>query len=73
MNTKRDWERPGDHQVTRMVDEDGVEWHRLDCRYRFGDWIEQHDRALWKVHGRYHLGQYWVHEKLFGYILLRGL
>lgn len=70
---KKGWKHPTDHKPISYVDEQGVTWHRLDCRYQFGDWIEQHDNKLWKVDGPYHRAHYWVHEKLFGLILLKGV
>ncbi len=66
------WDWPKDGRTVSYKAEDGYTWYRLDCRYQFGDWIEQHSNRLWKVHGQYHRGQYWVHEKLFGLILLKG-
>lgn len=54
-----------------IVDEHGVKWFLLDCRYSFGDWIESNDAQLWKVEGQYHHGRYWVHEALMTIILLK--
>jgi len=70
---KKGWEYPQDVQCNVRKDEHGVDWYLLDCRYQFGDWIEQHDNELWKVHGAYHRARYWVHEKLMSLILLKGI
>lgn len=70
-NTKG-WEYPQDTHCNLMKDDTGADWYLLDCRYAFGDWIEQHDSKLWKIHGAYHRGRYWVHEKLMSLILLKG-
>lgn len=70
-NTKG-WEYPQDVACNVMNDDTGAKWYLLDCRYAFGDWIEQHDQQLWRVHGSYHYGRYWVHEKLMSLILLKG-
>ena len=71
-NTKG-WEYPQDVYRNLYIDEAGVTWHLLDCRYQFGDWIEQHSNKLWKVEGLPHRARYWVHEKLMGLILLKGV
>lgn len=71
-NTKG-WEYPQDVYRNVYTDEDGVTWHLLDCRYSFGDWIEQHSNKLWRVEGLPHRARYWVHEKLMGLILLKGV
>ena len=71
--TKKGWEWPNDFQQNKILDELGITWYRLDCRYQFGAWIETNDNKLWKIHGAYHRAQYWVHEKLFGLILLKGV
>ena len=73
MSTVKGWKYPSDNHSVSYVDEFSETWYRLDCRYQFGDWIEKQDAALWKVINPYHMAQYWVHEKLFGLILLRGL
>lgn len=65
------WEYPQDRN-NLWIDEQGVTWYLLDCRYQFGDWIEQHSNKLWKVQGAYHRGRYWVHEKLMSLILMKG-
>jgi hypothetical protein len=66
------WEYPQDVYRNLYKDDAGVTWHLLDCKYSFGDWIEQHSNKLWKIEGQYHRGRYWVHEKLMGFILLKG-
>jgi hypothetical protein len=70
---KRGWEYPQDVQRNIYTDDAGVTWHLLDCRYAFGDWIEQHSNKLWRMEGLPHRARYWVHEKLMGFILLRGV
>lgn len=70
---KKGWIYPNDNHPVSYTDENGVMWYRLDCRYQFGEWIETHDNKLWKIHGQYHQAQYWVHEKLFGWMLLKGV
>lgn len=67
------WEFPRDNQPVSYTDEQGVMWYRLDCRYAFGDWIEMQDNKMWKANGAPHRAQYWVHEKLYGWILLKGV
>lgn len=67
------WKWPTDHQPVDYVDEQGITWYRLDCRYQFGDWIETHDNKLWRCADPYHMAHYWVHEKLYGWILLKGV
>lgn len=69
------WEYPQDRNTLCNIykDEQGVDWYLLDCRYSFGDWIEQHSNKLWKVEGQYHRARYWVHEKLMSLILLKGI
>lgn len=67
----RGWAYPEDtHSVA--IDNTGVTWYLLDCRYAFGDWIETQDTKLWRVEGAYHHCRYWVDEKLMSLILLRG-
>lgn len=66
------WSYPTDNQPISYVDGDGYTWYRLDCKYQFGDWIEQHSPKLWRCDNPYHMAHYWVHEKLFGLILLKG-
>lgn len=70
---KKGWDYPNDNHAVSYVDEQGFVWYRLDCRYAFGNWIEQQDAKLWKVYGAYHRAQYWVHERLYGWILLKGV
>lgn len=70
---RKAWKYPEDNYAVSYVDNVGITWYRLECRYQFGDWIETHDNKLWKIHGEYHRAQYWVHEKLFGLILLKGV
>lgn len=70
---QKGWTWPKDNQPVDYVDELGITWYRLDCRYAFGDWIETQDRKLWKVNGMYHQAQYWVHERLYGWILLKSV
>ncbi len=67
------WEYPQDTHCNIRKDEHGVSWYLLDCRYQFGDWIEQHDNKLWKIEGAYHRARYWVHEQLMGLILMKGV
>lgn len=67
------WEYPQDVYRNLYKDDDGVTWHLLDCKYSFGDWIEQHSNKLWKIEGQYHRGRYWVHEHLMGFILMKGV
>lgn len=70
-NTKG-WEYPQDTRNNIAIDNEGVKWYLLDCRYAFGDWIEKHDNRLWRMQGRPHQARYWVHEKLMGLILMKG-
>ena len=70
---KKGWEWPNDNHLVKYVDTLGITWYRLDCRYQFGDWIETHDQKLWQMAGLPHQARYWVHEKLFGIILLKGV
>lgn len=65
------WDYPQDRN-NLYTDEQGVKWFLLDCRYSFGDWVEQHSNQLWKMEGRPHRARYWVHEKLMSLILLKG-
>lgn len=71
-NTKG-WEYPQDVYRNVYTDDSGVVWHLLDCRYQFGDWIEQHSNKLWRAEGLQHRARYWVHEKLMSLILLKGV
>jgi len=71
MSTKG-WDYPQDRNNLH-TDEQGVKWFLLDCRYSFGDWIEQHSNKLWKMEGRPHRARYWVHEQLMSLILLKGV
>lgn len=71
-NTKG-WEYPQDVYRNVYTDDAGVVWHLLDCRYSFGDWIEQHSNKLWRMEGLPHRARYWVHEKLMSLILLKGV
>ena len=70
---KKGWEWPKDNQPVDYVDELGITWYRLNCRYQFGDWIETHDNKLWRCADPYHMAHYWVHERLYGWILLKGV
>mgnify|MGYP003337235843 CR=1 FL=1 len=54
-------------------DEDGVLWYRIQCTYWFGDWIEEQDQTMWRIHGGYHRGIYIVREDLFAFIKLKWL
>lgn len=65
------WDYPQDRNNLH-TDEQGVKWFLLDCRYSFGDWIEQHSNKLWRMEGLPHRARYWVHEKLMSLILLKG-
>lgn len=67
------WDYPTDNNAVSFVDDVGYTWYRINCKYQFGDWIETHSNKLWKVDGPYHMASYWVHEKLFGLILLKGV
>jgi hypothetical protein len=58
--------------MRQYVDNNGVKWHLLDCRYVFADWIEQQCHTLWALQGQRHLAQYWVHEQLYIFILLKA-
>lgn len=69
---KRGWEYPQDGHCNVAIDNTGVTWYLLDCRYAFGDWIETHDNKLWRMQGQPHRARYWVHEKLMSLILLKG-
>jgi hypothetical protein len=70
---RKGWDWPKDGNGVSYKDSSGYTWYRLTCKYQFGDWIEQHSNRLWAIHGQYHQGQYWVHEKLFGLILIKGV
>lgn len=70
---KKGWEYPQDGHCNVATDNEGVTWYLLDCRYAFGDWIEQHDNRLWRMQGQPHRARYWVHEKLMSLILLKGV
>ena len=43
---RKGWEWPKDNQPVNYVDELGITWYRLNCRYQFGDWIETHDNTV---------------------------
>jgi hypothetical protein len=54
-------------------DEAGVTWYRLNCSYRFGDWIEEQDTTTWRAYGGRHRAIYIVREDLMTLIKLRWL
>ena len=53
--------------------EDGHRWYRLNCSYRFGDWIETQDNTTWEAYGGAHRAIYLVRDDLMTLIKLKWL
>lgn len=51
--------------------EDNYRWYRLNCSYRFGDWIETHDDTSWEAYGGPHRAIYLVRGDLMTFIKLK--
>jgi hypothetical protein len=58
----RGWLRDDEHR-----------WYRLNCSYRFGDWIEQQDKGSWEAYGGRHRAIYLVRDDLYSFIKLKWL
>lgn len=67
------WRWPTDDQAVSYQDDAGWTWYRVDCSFGFGSWIEQHSNKLWKIDNPHDWPSYWVHEKLMGLMLLKGV
>lgn len=70
---EKSWVVPVDKQPTKHVDTEGVTWYRIICKHGLEQWIEAHGNKLHKVQFHPTQVQYWVHEKLFGLILMKGV
>ena len=55
--------------------DDGYRWYRLNCSYRFGDWIEDNalENVQWESYGSRHRAIYVVREDLLAFIKLKWL
>jgi hypothetical protein len=55
--------------------EGNARWHRLNCSYWFGDWIEANgkENEQWKAYGARHRAIYLVREDLMAFIKLKWL
>lgn len=56
-----------------LQEDDGHFWYRISCSYWFGDWIEEQDKEMWRIHGGRHRAIYIVREDLMTLIRLKWL
>ena len=52
-------------------EKDGYRYHRLNCSYAFGDWIETQQQDWWRIYGGRHRAIYIVREELMTFIKLK--
>lgn len=57
--------------VYGVQEDDGFTWYRLNCSYRFGDWIETQDTTTWRAYGGRHRAIYIVRGDLMTLIKLK--
>lgn len=68
-NTRLYYFEPFDEQG--WLREDEHRWYRLNCSYRFGDWIEEQDESQWEAYGGRHRAIYLVRDDLYAFIRLK--